>query len=239
MRFFVPAKLLEGPVKLFERIVQGQKPTRIIQSYFPDKLLGSLLKRFGVHEQIQYADQFSHARIRSSELPGKKMTYELEFKAPKVLSAEGKLSRLVLPQPINLSKRQYMELARDATAGTVLKDRYCLKGFLGTGVCREECLAEVDRFLAGGTTIKRFAKPLTTIDVELQDESWAQEVRAGNHTFDFLQMCPQMNALHADISAPLSNRKLARDGLESKQLQAIRILEKLSTRIHSGRLEPA
>jgi len=232
MRFFVPAKLFAG-------IVEGQKPSRIIQSYFPEKLISSLLERFGVHEQVQYAEQFSHARIRSSKSPGNGITYELEFKAPKFPSEEGKLSRLVLPQPIKLSTRQFKLLAREATAGTVMKDRYCLKGSLGTGVLREDCVAEIDRFLAGGTNMRPFSKPLTTIDVELQDESWAREIRAGNHTFDFLETCPQMNALHADVTAPLSNRKLARDGLGSKQHRAIRTLEQLSKRLDLGLLKPA
>jgi hypothetical protein len=222
LRFFVPASLLKS-------IVGDQKPSLIVQSYLPQACIPELLERYQVHKWVSYADEFSVARIRAIENASGKKSYELEFKAPKMCQRDSKISRNILPTPIALSAKEFKDLERSATDGTLAKRRYVKHGLVGTKGSTTRCSVEIDEFLAGGIPLERFKVPLITLDMELADDTMVGHVISGEHSFSFLDRCIDMNYVNTQLCSPLSNRKVARKGLGSKQLNAIKALNRMVT----------
>lgn len=220
LRFFVPASLLKD-------IVQDEKPSLITQSYLPAACIPILIERYRIRDWVNYTDEFSTARIRSVKSALGETCYELELKAPKLLCGEAKLSRLILPAPIPLSKKEFEILKKDATSGTIVKRRYIKEGFVGTERSATRCSAEIDEFLAGGIPLKGFKIPFVTLDIEIPDNSLASHLIAGEHSFPFLNRCIDMNYVNTELCSSLSNRKVARNGLGNKQLKTLKTLERM------------
>jgi hypothetical protein len=220
LRFFVPASLLKD-------IVEGQKPSLITQSYLPAAHIPTLVERYRIDDWVTYTHEFSIARIRSVKSALGETSYELELKAPKLRCGEAKLSRLILPAPIPLSKKEFEDLAQDATGGTIVKRRYTKEGFVGTGRSATRCSAELDEFLAGGVPLRRFKTPFITLDIEIPDDTLASQLISGEHSFPFLDRCIDMNYVNTELCSSLSNRKVARNGLGSKQMKTLKTLERM------------
>jgi hypothetical protein len=224
LRFFVP-------FAIFEKIIEDAQPTHVTQSYLPPALIPKLLRRHRINERVSYSNEFSTARIRASSSSCGGTLYELEFKAPKIRSGEMRISRLVLPAPVILSESEFQELANDATEGTLVKNRYLRTGSIYSNGATIPCVAEIDEFLAGGAPLRRFIKPLVTLDLELPDETLVDQLISGSHSFEFLRYCPDMNYMNTKVSAPLSNRKIALHGLGRRQTQSLRELRRISEKL--------
>lgn len=228
VRFLVPPSLLT-------EIVGRQKPSLITQSYLPERLIPSLIDRYQICDLVDYSQEFSIARIRATKASSGGASYELEFKAPKVVQGGRKLSRLILPAPISLCKDEFEDLKRDATEGTIIKHRYTKQGLLGSGSSAVRCYAEIDEFIAGGVPLKRLSRPFVTLDIELPDDNFTSYLVSGEHSFDFLDRCVDMTWVNSEICSPLSNRKVARQGLGNKQMKALSTLDHMLRKLADAR----
>ncbi len=220
LRYFVP-------LSLFKEVTEGKKPLLIVQSYLPRTLIPDLLEHYEIHQWVNYADKFDVARIRAVQDPTGTSSYELEFKTPKFSSGNVRSSRHILPHPIPITASDFTTLQEHATDGTLVKRRYTVHGQIGPKKRATPCVAEVDEFIAGGIPHKKFETSFVTVDIELSQQQLIHRLISGQHTFDFLAKCVDMNIVNSKLCSPLSNRKIARNGLGDKQIKALQSLERI------------
>lgn len=220
LRFFVPEST-------FKRIVVGIEPARISQSYLPKSLIPQLCDHF----RIKNGHTFSVARLRHSAFSSLEPSYELELKTPKKIGAIGeRISREILQQPVALSQSDFNSLKTLATKGTIVKDRYLLPGTVGVGNNPPSVTAEVDRFIECGKHLGPIQQPFVIVEIELP-ENLINDLLGGRHSFLFLGECPPVNYPEQSQGRALSNRKIAKNGIQAKQLKALEYFSQCAARL--------
>ena len=231
-KFFMPQAVAQG-------LTADLPFLQIEQRYFPPEKVTPLLERFFINQPLTVNDQelylpaevvrrelanISIARIRSVSEPGGEPAYFIEFKGPKVGAEGSRISRPELSKPI--TSKHYNTLAERATAGTVRKRRYELHGSITVEKSSVPRKAQIDYLEAAGKNGQTVNGDLYTVDIELLDPAHLSALRAGEHTFDFLGECIELDSHNDEIAKILTTRRLARNGLSLEAMHAIKVLEK-------------
>lgn|GEM_PF-6025630 len=207
------------PEPIFSKAVNSQAPKEIAQFYFPDDHINSLLKEFAIYARFSSTETFTSARIRSTGSPEGGYAFDIEFKGPKYEVQGLQIARVEVG--ISISKEQFIELARRATAGVVHKLRYEVAGAMQVGDSHVPLVAQVDRVNSAGIPPERLKQFYATVDIELSDERLIAPFCAGNHNFSFLSECTDMVTNGKKIRQHLSSSQIARHGLGKKQRAAL------------------
>jgi hypothetical protein len=230
-KFFLPRELAR-------KVTRSIPFAQIEQRYFKRNLVRPLLERFLNEEKRNATDDrnsmrigtppgeredFSIARIRRTRYPKQEPTYFIEFKGAKEGDSGFRISRRELSLPI--SSKQYKALKEEATAGTLRKRRYSISGTLTVNGETIPAVAQVDCLQAAGKKLHKVAGKFDTVDIELNDPRHIHALRAGHHSFAFLQKCVELSAHDEKLGKSLTTRRLAKNGLHSDALKAIKKLE--------------
>jgi hypothetical protein len=227
------------PHAVADRVTADLPFVQIEQRYFPPEKVMPLLERFVINQPLTVNNQelylpvevvrreladISIARIRSISEPGGETAYFIEFKGPKVGAEGSRISRPELSKPI--TAKHYKSLAERATAGIVCKRRYELHGSITVEKGSVPRKAQIDYLEAAGKRVQTVDRDLYTVDIELLDPAHLSVLRTGEHTFDFLSECIELDSHNDEIAKILTTRRLAKNGLSSEAMHAIKVLEK-------------
>lgn len=224
-KFFMPRAMAQ-------KLTSGLPFTQIEQHYFKRTLVKSLVEMFLSNKgdpsnptalPPNESGEFSIARIRSTREPGQDATYFIEFKGSKEGVAGFRISRREVSEPISF--RQYKALREDATAGSLRKRRYAIAGTITVNGTQIPALAQIDSLQAAGKELHKTSTTFDTVDVELQDTSHIAELRAGHHSFEFLHCCIELSAHNEAFAKTLTTRRIAKKGLHTDAVKAIKRLE--------------
>ena len=229
-KFFIPKEVAQ-------KLVKGLRFTQIEQHYFRGGDITSLLEVF-VHskrpsqtpyptrpetKKISMTDEFSSARIRRTRAAKESPSYSIEFKGSKEGEANLRISRREISYPI--TSAEYKSLKDEATAGAIRKRRYAIPGTITVNGQVIQVTAQVDRLQAAGRKLHKVEAEFDTVDIELHDTAHIHALRAGHHSFQFLENCIEISALDRKICKPLTTRRLAKHGLREDALKAVKTLE--------------
>ena len=170
-------------------------------------------------------EEFSSARVRRICTPGELPDYYLEFKGSKEGFGDLRISRRELS--LCISSAEYELLKGEATAGTLHKLRYAFPGTITVNGQMVSAVAQVDCLQAAGKKLHNLKDDFSTADIELLDLSHIHAVRAGQHSFTFLEHCIELSAFDKKLWKPLTTRRLAKKGLRDAAMKALKTLKKL------------
>ena len=230
-KFFMPRALAQ-------RLTSGSPFVQIEQRYFPRELVRPLLEKFLMRNRtdLNYGDReiggtidhsvfanFSIARIRIIRQPKQKPTYFIEFKGAKEGDEGARISRREISHEI--SAKQYAALKDNATAGTLYKRRYAISGTIAVSGEVIPAIAQIDCLQAAGKNLQKVSPAFDTVDIELRDPSHVHALRAGEHSFTFLQKCIELSSCNETLAKHLTTRRLAKKGIHPEAVKAIKKLE--------------
>jgi len=216
LRFHIPARLVD-------EITSGQDCTRIEQHYFPRRAVPDLVEAFNLRDRVDSADDFTVARLRRVESPSGLVEYALQFKGDKERVDGARVRRREFEVPIK--HRVFLALKSGATNGSLVKRRYDIAGEL---LCEPAApvILQVDVVEQAGRPLRKLSRVFCTGDIEVGDIALIKAIRSGNHTFSFLTSCIELSGR----SHNLSNSKVARRGLDSRQRKTVEHFSKQSAK---------
>lgn len=209
VRYFVPEKLAES-------LKKGDYVS-IVQHYFPEKTVRSLIKRFDIDERIADHNELTSARVRRTKEKDGPSRYELEFKGQKEEVHGALISRCEFS--IEISKDLYDDLLPDATDGALKKRRYDIAGRISDSGTLVKVHGHLDSLRRAGNSLERLPEPFWTIDIELPTTSLFRPLRSGRHNFSFLKQCVEIGTLDNDLRRSLRNSSIAKKGIPNWALE--------------------
>ena len=222
IRYFINLADLRTHVML-----DPSQSVKIVQRYFPKDLLG-LIKGFvaemGQFHPLINGVVFSQARIRRAEGPDG-VSYTLEAKGPFQTRVRGERREM----PITISAELYKDLLPFASAGAYEKVRYPIEGRIISSdgaACKVQ--AEIDLPMGAGRDFRSIDKRqlnFAFVDVELPHKELVRPLRAGAHSFTFLQRAIDLSRADPETLAAVSTRRIAKRGFDQKAWAAIRRLQ--------------
>lgn len=238
-KFFIPQDVVR-------KLIKGRPFSQIEQRYFRSSDITPLLRALVrgkrlcdgavgavASSEIQSPEHFSSARIRRTRHPGARPEYQIEFKGSKEGEPTARISRREIS--FSITSAEYKALKEVATAGAVRKRRYSIPGTIQVNNKAIPVTAQVDCLLAAGKKLSRVEAQFDTVDIELHDTSHIHALRAGKHSFEFLQRCIELSALDKELIKPLTTRRIAKAGLEDNALKALKKLGAIVQQINKRR----
>lgn len=222
VRFFVPDRLVEELASRHEYV-------SIEQHYFSDKTIKDLIKRFGVAKVVSDHDSFNTARIRRTKFSKDNTIYELEFKGPKEMAGGAPISRSEFG--IAITKELFAELRPKATEGSLKKRRYLINGKIEDAKAWKNASGHLDLLRRAGPSMERVKPSFATIDIELSSERLLPALRAGKHSFKFLDQCVEIGRLDSSVRTAIANSTIALEGIEGRQEKALEELRDEAKRV--------
>jgi hypothetical protein len=167
-------------------------------------------------------EEFSSARVRRARAPSGEISYAIEFKGKKSAFEGSRIYRrefgIVIPKDV------YSELIPSATAGALRKRRYDIPGVIKHEGVKHRMNAQIDVVLAAGKKCNDVKVHFSTVDIELPHLEFATSLRAGRHSWQFLDDCVDITFSDVEAARELSTRRIAKNGFDSTRLKALKIL---------------
>lgn len=219
----IEAKFLV-PAHVSKQVTKGLSFTLIEQRYFPRTMTSELLREFQVAQMVPGIEDFSSARIRRAKTPSGENSYAIEFKGKKA-SFEG--SRIFRREfGITLPHDVYSQLLSNATGGAIRKHRFDIDGNIEHGGKSSPATAQVDVVTHAGVFLDKVKVDFCTVDIELPLVEFITSLRAGKHSWRFLDSCLDITFNESDATRALSTRKVAKNGFDDERQKALKTLEK-------------
>jgi len=216
-KYFIPSDILK-------RLVKGRDFAQIEQRYFPSDRVRAIVEEFRDILKIADPEVFTSARIRRVRVPNGAITFYIESKGRKEGSDGSRISRREASATIE--PETYKRLKERATAGILRKRRYTVSGAISTAHGVLPIAAQVDVLQAAGRKIRNLNVKFATVDIELGHHEHIRDLRAGRHSFKFLDECVELTAKRAKEQKILATRQIAKTGLGEEQLKLLKQLER-------------
>ncbi|MCB0358385.1 MAG: hypothetical protein KDD44_02070 [Bdellovibrionales bacterium] len=226
LRFYVPFE------KLVSHVTLEALPTQLVEQHFFSKPAQSLLAVLVQHSTqnltVPSGTRITQARIRRIT-SGETVACSLQLKGR--LPSLAQEERIEFGVPI---ENELFHSLRDcADAGTVTKRRYFERGHVFAPDGNELAVrAEIDVALGSdGEPVRDLAgRQFVTVDVELDTAEHLMHLRAGRHTFGYLQHAVELTRIDKPLRKALSVQRLARKGLDKR---ATKVLDQLEEHLRS------
>lgn len=212
------------PPDVTKRVTKGLSFNLIEQRYFPRDMIPELLREFRVADMVPGVEDFSSARIRRARTPSGEVSYAIEFKGKKA-SFEG--SRIFRREfGISLPHDVYSQLLPNATAGAIRKHRFEIEGYIKHHGENSPATAQVDVVTHAGVFLEKVKVDFCTVDIELPSVDFITSLRAGKHSWKFLDACLDITFNESDATRALSTRKVAKNGFDDERVKALKTLHR-------------
>ena len=211
LKFFIPDRLLRP-------LIRGREHFQLEQHYFPKEVTAVLKREFSLPLLVEDSAEFKVARVRQTKLPNGGVHHLLEFKGPK-----HDISRREFG--VSIHKATYRRLLEDATAGSVIKNRFEIPGTITHKGRDIISVAQIDVVMRAGAPPTPLRETLATVDIELASRDLAESLLAGDHSFDFLRGCVPLFGERVESGKEIATRKLAKRGLDGDAREALKELK--------------
>lgn len=214
-KFFIPRRVLAA-------VISQTSEIRIEQHYFPRSATKKLAREFAIFAIVEDSHEFSSVRIRKTSFPSGKNAFQIEFKGKKDEVEGARISRREFG--LDISESRFKQLRKDAVAGSIVKLRYEIDGYIMDQGRKIPVVAQVDNFKAAGRNLAALDAGFATVDIELPKAELVQALRRGEHSFSFLRGCVELTAQPKELQQTLATRRLAKFGLDAERLRALKVI---------------
>jgi hypothetical protein len=213
IKYVIPLKALEAAIDLgklsYVEIAQHYFSAEMINQHLIPQLIAA-----GEREAKELPNNCSNGRVRAT-ISSKKSVYTITVKAPR----KNVFSRLEVETEI--SREEFKRLQQYSDLGDLRKRRYEVEGKLlnqsRKGI--EKLIAEIDIYqeIAGKLVDLLQPEAFGIVEIETSEQA-LEQVRAGQHTFDFLSKATEVMSLPTDLQKYFKNTYLAQFGLNQQMI---------------------
>ena len=118
--------------------------------------------------------------------------------------------------------------------GAIRKHRYEIDGSVQHRGKSFPVTAQVDVVTHAGVFLDKVKVDFCTVDIELPKVEFITSLRAGKHSWRFLDKCLDITFNESDASRALSTRKVAKNGFDDERQKALKTLEKQLKKASEG-----